>query len=154
MPLLHSERSSKAGLLVGILLGIPIGLGFFTFGYARGASYLTDNADACANCHVMREHRAGWMKASHRTAAVCNDCHTPDGLVPKYITKMRNGFLHSLAFTTGYFPDEIQATQHSSNVAENACAKCHAEVVSSIESVRKHNENISCIQCHSRVGHL
>jgi hypothetical protein len=28
----------------------------------------------------------------HRAAAVCNDCHTPPGLLGKYTTKALNGF--------------------------------------------------------------
>jgi cytochrome c nitrite reductase small subunit len=68
--------------------------------YARGGSYLTDDPAACANCHVMREQYDGWIAASHRAVAVCNDCHTPPGLLGKYATKARNGFWHSVAFTS------------------------------------------------------
>lgn len=71
-------------------------------------SYLKDNPAACINCHVMRDQYAGWLKDSHRSVAVCNDCHTPDGMIAKYAAKARYGFLHAYAFTTGRFPDEIQ----------------------------------------------
>jgi cytochrome c nitrite reductase small subunit len=125
----------------------------FTFGYARGASYLTDEAAACANCHIMGAQHASWMKGSHRSAAVCNDCHTPASFLPKYATKVRNGFFHSLAFTTGWYPDEIQATSYSHGVTERSCLKCHGDVVSGIQGVRAHGEQVNCIQCHSRVGH-
>ena len=47
----------------GVLLGV------YTFAYARGWSYLTDNPAACANCHVMREQFDGWLKSSHRAVA-------------------------------------------------------------------------------------
>jgi cytochrome c nitrite reductase small subunit len=66
-----------AGIIIGMTAGLVIGLGGYTFLYARGASYLTDNPAACANCHIMQEQYDGWIKASHRAAAVCNDCHTP-----------------------------------------------------------------------------
>jgi cytochrome c nitrite reductase small subunit len=39
----------------GMAVGVVIGLGGYTFLYARGASYLTDHPAACANCHIMRE---------------------------------------------------------------------------------------------------
>ena len=40
----------------------------------------------------MREHFDAWTRASHRAVATCNDCHTPPGLIPKHVTKARNGF--------------------------------------------------------------
>ncbi len=142
-----------AGLSLGILLGALIGLGAYTFGYARGWSYISNDASACANCHVMNEQYAGWMKGSHGSVAVCNDCHTPEGTVPKYATKMMNGFFHSLAFTTGNFPDNIQITDFNHRVAEDACQKCHSEIVEGIESVRPHGAGVACVQCHANVGH-
>jgi len=50
--------------------GIAVGLGLFTFVYAKGWSYLTNDPKACANCHVMTEQYEGWLKASHRSVAV------------------------------------------------------------------------------------
>ena len=141
-------------LLLAIIAGALIGVGLFTFGYARGASYMTDDPQACANCHVMREQLEGWMKSSHGKVAVCNDCHTPPGLVPKYTTKAVNGFFHSLAFTTGHFPDEIRITQRNFNVTESACLKCHEDVVQGIRSTRSHRADVACISCHRNVGHM
>ena len=37
-----------------------MGIGAYTFVYARGASYLTNDPAACVNCHVMREPYDGW----------------------------------------------------------------------------------------------
>jgi cytochrome c nitrite reductase small subunit len=53
--------------------------------------------------------------------AVCNDCHTPPGLVPKYVTKARNGFWHSFYFTTGGSPDPLGITPRNHQVTEAAC---------------------------------
>jgi cytochrome c nitrite reductase small subunit len=138
---------------LGVLIGAVLGIGFFTFGFARGSSYITDRADACANCHIMQDQYQSWMKSSHRAAAVCNDCHTPAGLIPKYGTKMLNGFFHSLAFTTGEFPDQIRITGRNLRVAENACMKCHATIVHGIQGIRSGDSPVRCIQCHSQVGH-
>src|SRR3954465_15634452 len=95
-----------------VVLSIPIGLAAgicgYTFVYAKGGSYLTNDPAACANCHVMQEQYDGWLKSSHRAVAVCNDCHTPHDVVGKYGTKFTNGVHHSYAFTTGRFPDVIR----------------------------------------------
>jgi cytochrome c nitrite reductase small subunit len=156
--MLASFQSNRGGsatpLLLGIALGALLGIGLYTFGYARGASYLSNDPKACANCHVMREHLSGWMKSSHRKVAVCNDCHTPPGLIPKYTTKAVNGFFHSLAFTTGWFPDEIIITARNFRVTESACLKCHAEIVQGIRATRDHRSDVACISCHRTVGHM
>lgn len=134
--------------------GLMLGVGLYTFGYAKGASYLTNRPGACANCHVMRENYESWMKSSHGKVAVCNDCHTPPGLAAKYGTKALNGFFHSLAFTTGRFRDEIQITQRNYDVAQSACLKCHQDIVDGIQETRDDGSEIRCLQCHDRVGHL
>ncbi|MCC6536510.1 MAG: cytochrome c nitrite reductase small subunit [Bryobacterales bacterium] len=147
----------SAPWLVGLLVGLALGLGLFTFGYARGASYMTDDPAACRNCHVMNEQYDGWLKSSHRKAAVCNDCHAPAGFLPKYFTKALNGFNHSLAFTTNRFPDHIQINGRNAEVAEAACAKCHQEVVESVHGARPASSRHAsgrCVSCHRNVGHV
>ncbi len=57
-----------AGLVAAVIAGAAIGLGLYTFVYARGASYLGNDPGACANCHVMREHLA----AQRRLVAMDN----------------------------------------------------------------------------------
>ena len=147
-------HGAVAPLLLAVLLGAFVGVGVFTFGYARGASYLTDDPSACANCHVMQEQFDGWLKSSHGKVAVCNDCHTPSGLVPKYTAKAVNGFFHSLAFTTQRFPDEIVITGRNFQVTEQACLWCHQTIVDGILAAREHGEGVCCIQCHRTVGHM
>jgi len=142
-------------VVLGLAIGISAGVGAYTFAYAKGWSYLTDNAAACANCHVMQEQYDGWLKSSHRAAAVCNDCHTPATFLGKYSTKARNGFWHSFYFTTGWFEDNIQMRPHSRAVAEGACRKCHQQIVEAIEGSRGGKAAAtSCISCHRSVGHL
>jgi cytochrome c nitrite reductase small subunit len=157
----NSEAAPRSGVRGGItpvalavLLGLLVGVGVFTFGYARGASYMTDDPSACANCHVMRTQFDSWMKSSHGKVAVCNDCHTPPGFVSKYATKAVNGFFHSLAFTTQRFPDEIYITERNFKVTEKACLKCHESIVTGIRGSRGHRDDVSCIQCHQTVGHM
>lgn len=155
MRVMISRSSGSIGIVfLASITGALLGIGLFTFGYARGGSYLTDDPKACANCHVMRDQYEGWMKSSHGKVAVCNDCHTPPGLVPKYMTKAVNGFFHSFAFTTGRFPDEIYITERNFRVAEKSCLKCHEDIVSGIQSTRPHGQDVSCISCHRTVGHM
>ena len=141
-----------AAVSASALIGAAIGLGGFTFVYARGSSYLTNDPRACANCHVMREHYDAWRKSSHHHVAVCNDCHAPPGGLAKYWTKARNGFNHSVAFTTGRFHEPIEITARNREVTQEQCRRCHADMVEAIES---HGDGgaIDCIRCHASVGH-
>jgi cytochrome c nitrite reductase small subunit len=138
---------------IAIAIGAAAGLGSYTFVYAKGGSYLGNDPNACANCHVMRDHLDGWFKSSHRSVATCNDCHTPPGLVPKYFTKAEHGFFHSLAFTTGDFHDPIQIKERSRRVTEHACRKCHQDIVHDIDTTAASDASMSCIRCHASVGH-
>jgi cytochrome c nitrite reductase small subunit len=144
-----------------ICLGLLVGIGGYTFVYARGYSYLTNDPAACANCHVMRDHFAAWTRSSHANVATCNDCHTPPGTIAKYVTKAENGFWHSFYFTTGHYPDPLRITARNQDVTERACRKCHDELTESIEPLRAsvrpsdtHDSRTSCIRCHDRVGHI
>ncbi len=147
----------RIGIVTAATLGLALGLGAFTFGYARGGSYLTNDPAACANCHIMAEHFAAWQRASHRAVATCNDCHTPHNLVGKYVTKARNGFWHSFYFTTGRYPDPLRITPRNHDVTEAACRFCHQEIVSAIDPEPAHAahaaDRLSCVRCHTYVGH-
>jgi cytochrome c nitrite reductase small subunit len=142
-------------ILMTTLLGVALGIGVYTFAYAKGWSYLTNNPQACANCHVMNEQYDGWLKSSHRSVAVCNDCHVPHGLAGKYYTKARNGFWHSFYFTTQTFHEPIRATPKSRAIAEAACRRCHAIVVQAMGTPdHVGSRDVSCIRCHGSVGHM
>lgn len=146
--------SGRRRIEIGIVIvaGLAVGLGGYTFVYAKGYSYLSHNPAACANCHVMRDYHDGWLKSSHRSVAACNDCHTPSGFLGKYTTKAVNGFAHSLAFTSGRYPDAIEIKERSREITESACRHCHQDVVAAIDG-RHDGRNISCVRCHATVGH-
>jgi cytochrome c nitrite reductase small subunit len=147
------KASVIKGLVVGSVMGVALGVGAYTFVYAKGASYLTNNPAACANCHVMQEQYDGWIKSSHGKVASCNDCHAPEGFLAKYYTKAENGFWHSLKFTTGNFHDPIQARPVNQRITEDACRKCHSDIVDAIDHPAHANEAFSCVRCHREVGH-
>jgi cytochrome c nitrite reductase small subunit len=148
---MNSER--LLALSLSVVIGLAVGIGGFTFVYAKGASYLTNDAAACANCHVMQDYYSAWIKSSHRSVAVCNDCHTPPGLLAKYATKASNGFWHSFAFTSGRFPDPLRIKPHNYQIAQQACQKCHLDIVQAIEGPHRSESALDCIRCHGAVGH-
>lgn len=140
--------------LVGVVAGVAIGVGGYTFVYAKGYSYLSSDPAACANCHIMREHFDAWMKGPHRHVAVCNDCHTPHDPVRKYAVKASNGFWHSFGFTTGRFPDPLRIKPGNHKVTEAACRRCHEPIVAAMDALYTRGGEISCVRCHANVGHL
>ena len=143
------------GVVLGVTLGLLLGIGGFTFIYARGASYMTNDPLACANCHVMQEQYSAWVKSSHRSVAVCNDCHAPHDFIGKYTTKAVNGFWHSLYFTTGGFPEPIRITARNARITEQACRDCHEPIVQAIDPMPAHAAGaLTCVSCHRNVGHL
>jgi len=148
------KASVISGTLLGGLVGLALGVGTYTFVYAKGYSYLANNPQACANCHVMENQYSGWMKSSHHSVATCNDCHTPHDLVGKYATKAENGFWHSFYFTTGAYPENIQAREKSRRITENACRRCHADIAADTASPHAGVGTLSCTQCHGHVGHM
>jgi cytochrome c nitrite reductase small subunit len=140
-----------------VVIGVAAGIGGFTFAYAKGGSYMTDNPAACANCHIMQDQYSEWSKSSHHAVAVCNDCHTPPSFVGKYVAKARNGWHHSVAFTSGDFHEPIQITPHNRAITEQRCRSCHQPIVQAIDahaaSTKGDDGSISCIRCHNDVGH-
>ena len=99
---------AKAAVVLAVLTGMLLGVGAFTFDYAAGFSYFSNEPEACVNCHIMNDHFDSWVKSSHHAHAVCNDCHTPHALVAKYVSKAENGFNHSLKFTLGTYREPIR----------------------------------------------
>lgn len=153
----HSTKrpsaSALASVALAIALGAAIGTGGYTFVSAKGYAYLQDDPAACANCHVMKDRYAGWLRSSHRGVATCNDCHTPSGAVAKLINKADNGFWHGLKFTTGDFVEPIRIRAHNRRITEAACRKCHADLVDPIDSHHPDADRSSCVRCHGSVGH-
>lgn len=142
-------------LIVCIGCGIFLGLGTFTFIFAKGYSYLSNDPKACANCHVMQDYYDSWVKSSHHQAATCNDCHVPHTLPLKYLAKARNGFNHSRAFTLQNYPDPIRITRHNLDDLQHNCMDCHATVIGEIAAHKDIGKGTArCTQCHRSTGHM
>jgi len=142
-----------------VCLGALIGVGTFTFGYGKGASYLSNSPETCVNCHVMQEHYDSWQNSSHRHVATCNDCHLPHDFIGKWVTKGDNGFFHSVSFTLNDYHDPIQIKPRNKRVTQNACIHCHQDFVhamlpvESTPSTGADSDMLSCVHCHADVGH-
>ncbi len=154
------ETSNRSRFGVGyfpitliLILGMLCGLGVFTFGYGEGWSYLSPDPKACVNCHVMQDHYDSWLKSSHKDVAVCNDCHLPHDFIGKWMTKADNGTFHSIAFTTGGFPDPIRIKPRNRRVTQGACLHCHQEFVNHMLPANQGDDMLNCIHCHTDVGH-
>jgi len=153
-----ASRSFVAALVVG--MGVLAGLGTFTFGYGKGASYLSNNPAGCANCHVMQDHLESWQHSSHHHVAVCNDCHLPHHFVGKWVTKADNGLLHSMAFTLDNFHEPIEIKPRNRRVTQSTCVSCHQDFVHGLlppgggdGAGAAAQEPVSCVHCHKNVGH-
>ena len=146
-------RKSLLILLIG-LLGIPAGVGAFTFVYAKGFSYLSTDPRACVNCHVMNQQYDGWLKSGHRHTATCGECHLPHAGLAKWVAKAEHGFRHSAAFTLQNFKEPIEITPRDREMVRVNCVRCHEGLVQAIADTpgRAHGQ-LDSLHCHSSAGH-
>jgi cytochrome c nitrite reductase small subunit len=159
------RRLSKRWLLLAILVGLLAGMGGFTFHYAAGFSYLSNDPRTCVNCHIMNDQYDSWRKGPHHAVATCNDCHVPPSFPAKYIAKGENGYHHSLGFTMQpAIPDEpgarpfihepIMIKEKNSQLLQDNCLRCHGDFVHDIVRGSTWDDNaIRCVHCHRGVGH-
>jgi cytochrome c nitrite reductase small subunit len=136
-------------LILAVVVGLLLGIGAYTFQFAKGLAYLSNEPEACANCHIMNDHLDSWTKSSHHTRAVCNDCHTPHNFFGKWITKADNGWNHSVKFTFQTFGDPIRIRPINEGKVQQNCVRCHGELTGDI----RHSGESRCIRCHAGVGH-
>ncbi|HZK05230.1 MAG TPA: cytochrome c nitrite reductase small subunit [Actinomycetaceae bacterium] len=143
---------TAAAVFVG---GSLLGVGLFTFGFANGWAYLGSDPATCAQCHIMEDWHESWQRGSHANVATCNDCHMPHtNVAEKYVVKGILGFNHAYKFTTGRHPENLEASDLSKRVIQDACIYCHGDMVSEIHITRTSGEEVSCARCHADVGHL
>jgi len=150
----RGAKISVAGLGLSGLIGLLVGLSGYTFNYAEGTSYLSNDPRACVNCHIMREQYDGWQKSAHHAVATCNDCHVPHDLIGKYIAKVDHGYRHSKAFTFQDFHEPIRITPADLEIVQDNCVRCHQGMVNQITAhTELSGQRVSCVKCHASVGH-
>lgn len=152
MPRILGLSLATAGM--GAVWGFVVGLGTYTFHYAEGTSYLSDDPRACITCHIMRPQYEGWQKSSHHAVATCNDCHVPADPIGQYVTKLHHGYRHSKAFTLQNFHEPIRITPADLTIVENNCVRCHQALVQEITAhAPAGSAPAGCTRCHSDAGH-
>lgn len=139
-------------VVLALIAGSIFGLGVYTFIYAKGHSYFSNDPKSCVNCHVMREVYDRWNHSSHKRVASCNDCHTPHFLPAKILVKSINGWNHSSAFTTGDFLEPIQIKKMNRMVVQQNCLYCHGTLTADMNH-QNTKEPTDCLSCHKGIGH-
>ena len=147
------NRSLVLVLFIG-LVGIAAGVGTFTFGYAKGFSYLSTDPRACVNCHIMNTQYDAWLKSGHRHTATCVECHLPHAGLAKWVAKADHGFRHSVAFTLQNFKEPIEITPHDRVLVQDNCVRCHETFVHAVyASPGPREQELNCMHCHAGAGH-
>jgi cytochrome c nitrite reductase small subunit len=147
-------KAGALSLALACALGAPVGVGAFTFIYAKGLSYLSTDPRACVNCHVMNEQYDGWAKSGHRHAATCVECHLPHEGLAKWVAKADHGFRHSLAFTLQNFKEPIEITPRDRLMVQANCVRCHESLVHALlVGPGPAREGADCLHCHAGAGH-
>ena len=152
----HRRRPGQGAALtlLAVLVGALAGLGLFTFQQAKGFSYMSNEPEVCANCHIMQSQYESWQKSSHHAVARCVDCHLPHDLLGKYVAKASNGWHHSKGFTLQDFNEPIMIKPRNAAILQRNCLACHGEIVHGlVEGVNGGPDEVSCVHCHAGVGH-
>ncbi len=142
------------------LIAVLVGMGIFLAKEASIVSYMSDNPQACVNCHVMTPVYNSWMHSSHRERASCNDCHVPqDNLFNKYVFKAKDGLFHATIFTARMEPEVMFMREESEKVVQDNCIRCHVQQITQVKYygwLENHKENRTqrnCWSCHQELPH-
>ena len=148
------KQVTRPVVLLAVLVGILLGVGGYTFLYAEGLSYMSDDPEVCINCHIMQPQYDSWQKSSHHAVAVCVDCHLPHDFLGKYIAKADNGWHHSKGFTLQDFHEPIMIKAPNARILQDHCLTCHEDLVHDlVVGVNGPAEGVRCVHCHVTVGH-
>jgi len=140
-------------------VAVIIGIGFFLIKISNATSYLSDDPQACVNCHIMTPQYITWTHSSHREVANCNACHVPQDPIGKYYFKAKDGLYHASVFTARAEPEVIVARAPSVKVIQDNCIRCHQDQVTDAKLeafVADHTANRTdrtCWDCHREVPH-
>ncbi|OPX29763.1 MAG: cytochrome c nitrite reductase small subunit [Candidatus Cloacimonas sp. 4484_143] len=141
-------------VILPIVAGIIVGLGFFILYVFNFTSYASEEPETCMNCHVMSTQYASWTHSSHFGEANCIDCHLPhDNFVHKLYFKANDGLRHSFIFLTRTEPEAIMIKKGGAVVVQENCIRCHKDVVTQIGGMLQGVENRKCWDCHRFTPH-
>ncbi|WP_187262038.1 cytochrome c nitrite reductase small subunit [Pontibacter beigongshangensis] len=143
-----------------VMVATFFGLGLYVLKLSNAASYLSDDPQACVNCHLMTPQYITWNHSSHREVASCNDCHVPhNNIFNQYYFKAKDGLYHASIFTIRAEPQVIKARGPSIEVIQDNCVRCHtsqvtdAKMASFVEDHHASRTDRTCWECHREVPH-
>lgn len=143
-----------------ISLGIIAGFTAYIFYLSQAWSYLSDDPQACVNCHIMNPEYSTWSHSAHREYAHCNDCHVPhNNIFRKYYFKAADGMRHATIFTLRAEPQVIMIREAGINVVQENCIRCHSHtlyneiVPRAIGQSCCFDDERLCWDCHKEVPH-
>ncbi|MBK1790683.1 cytochrome c nitrite reductase small subunit [Persicirhabdus sediminis] len=142
------------------MLGILVGTAASVLHISNATSYLSDEPEACMNCHIMAPQYATWQRGSHAKVATCNDCHVPnDNYLRKYLFKAKDGARHGYMFTFRLEPQVIQVHEPGMRVIQENCIRCHENLLGdtnhlaiSFDDAEAGNGTL-CWDCHRQTPH-
>lgn len=134
------------------LTAFIIAMGVFVL-VTDAAAYAGTHAETCNNCHVMNPMYENYYHAAHQSAAECADCHLPhENVIAYWLEKGRQGAHDVYVFSTGTTPELIRANEHSQEIIQSNCIRCHEETVESIVMGAQAFDR-NCWDCHRDVAH-
>jgi cytochrome c nitrite reductase small subunit len=111
----------------------------------------------------MNTQYATWQHSSHAKETTCIDCHLPtNGFFNKYISKARDGWNHTVAFTFNTYDHSMKISDDGARRVQENCISCHKSITSTMSnnSDGYHNfdhKNVEngrkCWSCHREVPH-
>jgi len=145
-----------------LAVAIALGMGGYLVKASKATSYMSNDAEACINCHVMESYYATWQHSSHAQRAECVDCHLPvENYIDKYASKSRDGWNHSVAFTLNTYGKRMLITDDGARRVQENCKRCHASrkatLVKHIDRYHAFDSETlgdrKCWDCHREVPH-
>ena len=122
---MNLEKTLRGFTLAAVVIAVAMGLHLAQ--ESKATSYLSSDPTACINCHVMDSYYASWQRSSHSQWATCVDCHLPaKNYVDKYLSKARDGWNHSVAFTMDTYGKRMLITEDGSRRVQENCIRCHS----------------------------
>jgi cytochrome c nitrite reductase small subunit len=142
---------TKIPLIIAILAAV-IALG--TFAYATDTpAMLGSEPETCASCHVMDAVYENWFHGGHQASATCSECHLPhDTIFTYYYEKGRAGMHDAYVFSFGKAPQVIRATEHTQEIIQGNCLRCHEQTVEDVV-IGAQEFDRKCWDCHRSVAH-
>jgi cytochrome c nitrite reductase small subunit len=127
-------------------------VGVLAFGFLLfGPPQLLARSEApifCGGCHQMDANYEAFVHTGAHRRKLCVDCHLPnDNMALHYAWKSIDGMKDVVLFYTGLAPEQVKLSDHSAQVLQANCIRCHSSTVEFIDSDRK------CWDCHRRLSH-